>query len=103
MFELRSHDKHFDYVFVAVVGANAFFAQGSVKPFYVGIIGFQESFLSKVPLNEVTHCIIASVVTEILHRHYCGHSLRKYPSTYRSSVLVWGVRRARNRESSAWP
>jgi len=25
-------------VFVAVVGANAFFAQGSVKPFYVGII-----------------------------------------------------------------
>ena len=30
--------------------------------------GFQESFLSKVPLNEVTHCIIASVVTEFKER-----------------------------------
>ena len=25
-------------VFVAVVGTNAFFAHGSVKPFYVGVI-----------------------------------------------------------------
>ena len=47
----------------------ALFKKG-IQTFFLSFAkeGFQESFLSKVPLNEVTHCIIASVVTEVKER-----------------------------------
>ena len=47
----------------------ALFKKG-IQTFFLSFAkeGFQESFLSKVPLNEVTHCIIASVVTGVKER-----------------------------------
>ena len=47
----------------------ALFKKG-IQTFFLSFAkeGFQESFLSNVPLNEVTHCIIASVVTGVKER-----------------------------------